>query len=109
MTNPDMGDIFRQATGVRQQLESVRDNLVEVEVTGTARGGGVSITMTVGGEFRRVRIDPEVHADGPPEVEDAVLQALRDCATQLRQHAARQLEGLQDMIGGALNGYWPKT
>ncbi|GAB2964953.1 hypothetical protein GCM10027280_62230 [Micromonospora polyrhachis] len=99
MTGPNLDDVLQQASALQDQLATMRDNLVEIEVTGTSRGGAVAVRMTVGGEFQSIRIDPEVHADGPEEVERAVLDALRDTAFQLRQHTTRQLEGLQDLFG----------
>jgi nucleoid-associated protein EbfC len=84
---------------LQQQLGSIRDRLEEYEIVGTAAGGGVHVRMTVTGDFKDVRIDPEVHATGPEEVGDAVLLALRDAAEQLREHVTRQMGGLQDLLG----------
>ncbi|MGW0435752.1 YbaB/EbfC family nucleoid-associated protein [Micromonospora sp. NPDC003197] len=99
MTSPNLDDVLQQASALQDQLAAMRDNLVEIEVTGTSRGGAVAVRMTVGGEFQSVRIDPEVHAEGPEAVANAVLDALRDTAIQLREHATRQLSNLEDLFG----------
>ena len=92
MTMPNMDEL-------QQQLDSIRNRLEESEIVGTAAGGGVRVRMTVTGDFKDVRIDPEVHASGAEEVEDAMLLALRDAAQQLREHVTRQVDGLQDLLG----------
>ena len=98
MTAPDMNSMLAQARAMQEQVVNLRDGLTETEVTGSSRGGAVVVTMSVGGDFKSVRIDPEVLADGQHEVEDAMLSALKDTARQLREVTTHRLAGLQDMF-----------
>lgn len=98
MTEPDLNDLLRQTEELREQVTAMRDGLAETEVTGTAAGGAVSVRLTVSGDFRAVRIDPEVFDTGREEVEQAVLAALRDAAGQLHEVTARRVTGLQEMF-----------
>jgi DNA-binding protein YbaB len=87
-----------EAQALRDRLSSFRDDYRSTEVAGTARGGAVVIRVTASGEFKQVRIDPEVYAGGPEEVEDAVLVALRDATDRLREEAQLRLRGLNNMF-----------
>ncbi|MEO3770647.1 YbaB/EbfC family nucleoid-associated protein [Micromonospora sp. B9E7] len=98
MAEDGMDDLLRQAQELHHQFVSVRDQMAVIEVTGTAAGGAVAVTMTPAGEVRSLRIDDEVLAGGRAEVEETVLLALRDATAQLREQAVERLAGLQDVL-----------
>ena len=82
-----------------QQLMSAQQEAAESEVVGSAGGGKVEVTVTGGGEFRRVRISPDVV--DPTDVtllEDLVLAALRDAMARVNAAQAEALGGLD--LGG---------
>ena len=88
-----------------QQLMSAQQEAAESEVVGSAGGGKVEVTVTGGGEFRRVRISPDVvDPDDIPLLEDLVLAALRDAMARVNAAQAAALGGL-DLGGlGGLGG-----
>ncbi|MET8280545.1 YbaB/EbfC family nucleoid-associated protein [Micromonospora sp. NPDC005174] len=98
MAEDGMDGLLRQAQELQHQIASVRDQMAVLEVTGTAAGGAVAVTMTPTGEVRSLRIDDEIVAAGRAEVEDTVLLALRDAAAQLREQATERMAGLQDVL-----------
>ncbi|MFE9191937.1 YbaB/EbfC family nucleoid-associated protein [Micromonospora sp. NPDC007208] len=100
MAENSVDDLLRQAQALQHQIASVRDQMTVLEVTGTAGGGAVAVTMTPTGEVRSLRIDDEVLAGGRAEVEETVLLALRDAAAQLREQATERMAGLQDVLRG---------
>ena len=87
-----------------QQLMSAQQEAAENEVVGSAGGGKVEVTVTGGGEFRRVRISPDVvDPDDVGLLEDLVLAALHDMNTKLleiQREAMGPLAGLGDLFGG---------
>ncbi|MGC4856315.1 YbaB/EbfC family nucleoid-associated protein [Micromonospora sp. DT4] len=101
MAEDDMDSLLRQAQELQHQVASVRDQMTVLEVTGTAAGGAVAVTMTPTGEVRSLRIDDEVVAGGRAEVEETVLLALRDAADQLRQQTTERMASLQDVLRSA--------
>ena len=53
---PNLQQLMKQAQKMQQQLAAAQAELAEAEVTGTAGGGLVTVTMTASGEFRSVKI-----------------------------------------------------
>ena len=48
---PNLQQLMKQAQKMQQQLAAAQAELAEAEVTGTAGGGLVTVTMTASGEF----------------------------------------------------------
>jgi DNA-binding YbaB/EbfC family protein len=82
-----------------QQLMSAQQEAAHSELVGSAGGGKVEVTVTGGGEFRRVRISPDVV--DPADVallEDLVLAALHDAMARINAAQTAALGGLD--LGG---------
>jgi len=94
----ELDDLLEQTRALSAQMVSMRDSLAETEVTGFSRDGWVSVTMTVTGQFRSVRVDDTVFRKGREDVEFAVLQALRDAASRLQAITEERVSGLQSMF-----------
>lgn len=98
----DLGGLMEQA----QQMLAGAQQAAEEVVVGSSGGGKVTVEVDGGFNFQSVTIDPEVV--DPDDVEllnDLVLAALRDAATQL-QDAQSDAMGGMDMggLGGLLGG-----
>lgn len=100
----DMGNLLAQAQQMQQQLAAAQEEAAQEEVEGVAGGGAVRITVTGGGEFRSVAIDPgAVDPEDVTMLEDLVLAALRDATDQVRElqsGAMGDLGGLGGLLGG---------
>ena len=97
---PDLGELFKQAQAMQEQLVQAQEAMADQEIEGVAGGGAVRIVATGGFEFRSVRIDPAVLADGDPSmVEDLVLAALLDVVEQIQELNASALGGLPGLSG----------
>jgi hypothetical protein len=91
--------VMQQAEVLQQQLASIQDSMGRTEVTGTAAGGAIAVSMTAAGEFLSVHLEPDlVDESQPDELESLVLAALRDAAAQLRDRAAERTAPLASMI-----------
>ncbi|NLI86248.1 MAG: YbaB/EbfC family nucleoid-associated protein [Propionibacterium sp.] len=94
----DMNALLQQAQALQEQLKSAQDDLAHRQVTGSAGGDLVTVTMTGAQEITKVTIKPE--ACDPADVEtleDLILAACRDAAHQaqaLAQAAMPQIPGL---------------
>ena len=90
-----------------QQLMSAQQEAAESELVGSAGGGKVEVTVTGGGEFRHVRISPDVV--DPADVsllEDLVLAALRDAMARINAAQTAALGGLDlGALGGLLGDH----
>ncbi len=98
----DIGALLQQAQAMQEQLQAAQDAQAEVEVTGTAGGGKVGITMTGAGSFIGVSIAPDVVDPEDVELlEELILAALRDAGAKVME---LQSDSMGDLDLGALGG-----
>lgn len=105
---PDLQQLMQQALSMQQQLATAQAELAEAEVTGSAGGGLVTVTMSGAGEVTGVKIDPAaVDPDDVETLEDLVVAAVHAAAEEQRQLTEQKLgpltAGLPGM-GGAIPG-----
>src|SRR5258705_13966475 len=92
---------MRQAQKMQKQLEAAQAELAAAEVTGTAGGGLVTVTMTAAGEFRTVKIDPKaVDPDDVETLEDLVLAAVHNASEAARTTTEAKMAPLSGGMGG---------
>ncbi len=98
-----MQQLMKQAMEMQQQLAAAQAQLAEAEVTGTAGGGLVSVTMTGSGELTAVAISPEaVDPDDVETLQDLVVAALRDAQRAVNELAASTMGPVTGGLGGGL-------
>ncbi len=101
MGQPNMQQLMKQAQKMQQQLVEAQAQLAQTEVTGTAGGGLVTAVVTGSGEVVSVKIDPKaVDPDDVESLEDLVVAAIRDAAT----NAAALQEKTMGPLAGGLGG-----
>ena len=102
---PNLQQLMQQAQKMQQQLAEAQAALAEAEVTGTAGGGLVTVTMTGGGEVRSVKIDPKaVDPDDIETLEDLVVAALANASETMRNLAEEKMGPLAQGLGGLSGG-----
>ncbi len=78
---PNLEDLVKQTQEVQRRLVLAQADLAETEVTGTAGGGLVTVTMTGSGEVTRVAFDQAVFDEGDAESLGALTLAVISQAT----------------------------
>ena len=82
----NMQQIMKQAQAMQRKLQQAQEQLAEEEVTGTAAGGMVEVTLKGNKTPVAVTIKPEaVDPDDVEMLEDLVLAALQDAMTQAEE------------------------
>ena len=98
---PNMQQLMKQAQKMQQQLASAQAALAEAEVTGTAGGGLVTVTMTGSGEFRSISIDPKaVDPEDVETLEDLVVAALHNAAEAAKELTEKKMGPVAGGMGG---------
>ena len=98
---PNLQQLMKQAQTMQQQMVEAQAELAEAELTGTAGGGLVTVTVSGNGEVKAVKIDPTaVDADDVETLEDLVLAALHNAAEEARALAERKLGPVTGGMGG---------
>jgi DNA-binding YbaB/EbfC family protein len=78
----NIAQLMQQAQKMQENLQKAQAELANIEVTGSAGGGMVTVTLTGRKECRKVRIDPSVLSD-PEMAEDLVAAAFNDASNKI--------------------------
>ncbi len=90
----------QQIQAMQQQLMDAQKELAEAEVTGSAGGGAVTITLRGDQTCTGVEIKPEVLEDADAEMlQDLVMAAFNQAQEALQQQAAERLGPFAGMLG----------
>ncbi|HET7300883.1 MAG TPA: YbaB/EbfC family nucleoid-associated protein [Oleiagrimonas sp.] len=89
-----IGQLMQQAQRMQEQMKQAQEEIAKMEVTGSAGGGMVNVTMSGAHEVRRVQIDRKLFADDPEMAEDLVAAAVNDAVNKVAQASKDKLGGL---------------
>ena len=78
----NIAQMMQQAQKMQENLQRAQEELAKLEVTGSAGGGMVSVTLTGAKECRKVRIDPSILSD-QEMVEDLIAAAFNDASNKV--------------------------
>ena len=96
----NMQNLMKQAQQMQQKLIEAQQQLEELEVTGSASGGMVSVTCNGKKEILAVSIKPEaVDPDDVEMLEDLVLAAINDAYSKAKTEEDRLMAPFAAMKG----------
>ncbi|MGH8079162.1 MAG: YbaB/EbfC family nucleoid-associated protein [Lysobacter sp.] len=78
----NIAQLMQQAQKMQENVQRAQEELAKIEVTGSAGGGMVSVTLTGRMDCRKVRIDPSVLSD-QEMVEDLIAAAFNDAVNKI--------------------------
>ena len=75
-----LGNLMKQAQAMQENMQKAQAELADLEVTGEAGGGMVSLVMTCRHDVKSVNIDPELLGDVEDKevLEDLIAAAVND-------------------------------
>jgi DNA-binding YbaB/EbfC family protein len=86
----NIAQMMQQAQKMQENLKRAQEELANLEVTGAAGGGMVTVTLTGRMEARRVRIEPSALADGEM-LEDLVAAAINDAVNKANAESEKRM------------------
>jgi DNA-binding YbaB/EbfC family protein len=89
-----LGQLMRQAQQMQADMQKAQEELGDLEVTGSAGGGMVSVTMTCRHEVRAVKIDNAMIGDDSEMLEDLIAAATNDALRRVEQTTQEKMSGL---------------
>lgn len=89
-----LANLMQQAQRMQENLKRTQDELAQMEVTGSAGGGVVTVVMTGRHEARRVTIDRQLFADDPEMAEDLIAAAINDAVNKVAEVTQSRMSGL---------------
>jgi nucleoid-associated protein EbfC len=103
----DLGSMMQMAAEMQTRMVEAQEQLASSEVSGTAGGGLVSVTLNGHLHMVGVRIDPDaIDPEDPSMLEDLVKAAWQDAHDQVAelQSTNNPLGGLGGIDPGGLGG-----
>jgi nucleoid-associated protein EbfC len=88
----NIAQLMQQAQKMQENMQRAQEELAKLEVTGSAGGGMVSITLTGRMECRSVKIDPSVLSDAEM-TEDLVVAAINDAVNKVNAESQAKMSG----------------
>ena len=102
---PNLQQLMKQAQKMQQQMVDAQAELAETELTGTAGGGLVTVTVSGTGEVTSVKIAPSaVDPDDVETLEDLVLAAIHNASEAVREMTEQKMGPLTSGLGGLGGG-----
>jgi DNA-binding YbaB/EbfC family protein len=94
----DFTGMMKQARELQSRMQEMQEQIAAIEVTGTAGGGLVEVTLVGNGIMKAVKIDPSLAKPDEAEIlEDLLLAAHNDARAKLETRTA---ELAQEATGG---------
>ncbi len=87
-----IGQMMKQAQAMQAKMGEIQAKLEQIELTGTAGGGMISVTLSGKGDMRRVKIDKSlVDPDDVEVLEDLIVAAFNDARAKIEAHVAEEM------------------
>lgn len=95
-----MQNLMKQAQKMQQEMAKAQEELEEAEVTGSAGGGLVTVTVNGKGKFLGINIKPEaVDPEDMEMLEDLITAAMND-ASEKAEELSKEKLGAFGAMGG---------
>lgn len=101
----NMNNLMKQAQKMQKQMEEAQKQLEESEVTATAGGGAVEVTISGKKEVTKVKLAEEVvDPDDIEMLEDLIMAATNEALRKIEEATQQSMSKITGGLGGGLNG-----
>ena len=92
-----LGNMMKQAQKMQEDMQEAQAEIANMESTGEAGGGLVSITVNGAHECKRVNIDASLLEDDDKEMlEDLIAAAFNDAAHKMAETSKDKMSGITE-------------
>jgi len=96
MIKGGLGKMMKQAQEMQANMQKAQEELANMEVTGQAGGGMVSVVMTGRHDVKRVSIDDSLMGDDKEMLEDLLAAAVNDAVRQVESTSSEKMAGMTE-------------
>jgi len=101
MKNMGIGNLFKQAQKIQEDISKIKQELIGMKVTGSSGGGMVVVTANGRQQILDIKIEKEViNSDDTEMVEDLIVAAVNQALERSQELANEQL---RKATGGILS------
>ncbi len=91
----NLGNMLKQVQEMQTRMGELQEKLAAAEISGSAGGGMVTVTLNGKGDMRRIRIDPSIVDPKETEVlEDLIVAAVQDARGKVESQAQEEMSKL---------------
>ena len=102
----NMNNLMKQAQKMQKQMEDATKELEEKEVTATAGGGAVEVTISGKKEVTRVKLAEEVvDPDDIEMLQDLIVAATNEALRKMEEESSAAMAKLTGGLGGLGGGF----
>ncbi|MCI5857660.1 MAG: YbaB/EbfC family nucleoid-associated protein [Agathobacter sp.] len=99
----NMNNLMKQAQKMQKQMEEAQAQLDELEITATAGGGAVEVTVTGKREITKVKLSEEVVDPEDIEMlEDLIVAATNEALRKVEEASQQSMSKITGGLGGGL-------
>ncbi len=99
----NMNNLMKQAQKMQKQMEEAQAQLDELEITATAGGGAVEVTVTGKREVTKVKLSEEVVDPEDIEMlEDLIVAATNEALRKVEEASQQSMSKITGGLGGGL-------
>ena len=99
----NMNNLMKQAQRMQRQMEEAQKELEEKEVTATAGGGAVEVTVSGKHEVTKIKLSEEVvDPDDIEMLEDLIMAATDEAFRKLDEESQSSMAKITGGLGGGL-------
>lgn len=99
----NMNNLMKQAQRMQRQMEETQKELEEKEITATAGGGAVEVTVSGKKEILKVKLSPEVvDPDDIEMLEDLIVAATNEALRKMEEESQEAMARITGGLGGSL-------
>ncbi len=97
----NMTNLMKQAQKMQRQMEEAQKELEEKEITASAGGGAVEVTVSGKHEITKVKLSEEVvDPDDIEMLEDLIMAAANEAFRQMEEISASSMSKITGGMGG---------
>lgn len=102
----NMSNLMKQAQKMQKQMEEATKELEEKEITATAGGGAVEVTVSGKKEVTKVKLAEEVVDPEDIEMlEDLIMAATNEALRQIEEASQQSMSKITGGLGGMGGGF----
>ena len=102
----NMNNLMKQAQRMQRQMEEATKELEEKEVTATAGGGAVEVTVSGKKEVTKVKLSEEVvDPDDIEMLEDLIQAAINEALRRMEEVSQESMSKITGGLGGLGGGF----
>ena len=91
----NMNNLMKQAQKMQRQMEEAQKELEEKEISATAGGGAVEVTVSGKREITKIKLSEDIEM-----LEDLIMAAVNEALRQLDEFSSQSMSKITGGMGG---------